>query len=127
MKIDHVAMYVADLDKMKCFYETYFGATANTLYHNPNTGLRTYFLSFTDGGRLEIMNKPGVLEHNHEQMKTGLIHLAFSVGSETEVDRLTGTLQKDGYKVLSGPRRTGDGYYESCVLDPEGNQVEIVV
>jgi lactoylglutathione lyase len=119
-------MYVADLEKMKDFYETYFFATANSLYHNPKTGLRTYFLSFEDGGRLEIMNKPDLVGHSHEQVELGLVHLAFGVGDESEVERLTATLQRDGYEVLSGPRRTGDGYYESCVLDPEGNQVEIV-
>ena len=126
MRIDHVAIYVADLEKMKTFYETYFGATANSLYHNPNTGLKTYFLSFEDGSRLEIMNKPGVVEEKQERIKLGLIHIAFGVGGEANVDQLTKLLKKEGYEVLSGPRRTGDGYYESCVLDPEGNQVEIV-
>jgi lactoylglutathione lyase len=127
MKMNHVAIYVADLEKMKSFYETYFLATANTMYHNPKSGLRTYFLAFEDGSRLEIMNRPDVIERNKEKAEMGLIHLAFGVGSETEVDKLTATLKKDGYEVLSGPRRTGDGYYESCVLDPEGNQIEIVV
>lgn len=126
MRIDHVAIYVADLEEMKKFYETYFGATANSLYHNPNTGLKTYFLSFEDGSRLEIMNKPGIVEEKQERIKLGLIHLAFGVGGEANVDQLTKLLKKEGYEVLSGPRRTGDGYYESCVLDPEGNQVEIV-
>lgn len=126
MIINHVAMYVADLEKMKSFYETYFLATANKVYHNPKTGLRTYFLSFEDGSRLEIMNKPDVIERKKERAQVGLIHLAFSVGGEAEVDKLTTTLQENGYEVLSGPRRTGDGYYESCILDPEGNQVEIV-
>lgn len=126
MKINHVAMYVADLEKMKSFYETYFLATANMLYHNPKTGLLTYFLSFEDGSRLEIMNKPDVIERKKERAEVGLIHLAFSVGGEAEVDKLTATLQKDDYEVISGPRRTGDGYYESCILDPEGNQIEIV-
>ncbi len=126
MKINHVAMYVCDLEKMRSFYEMYFGGRAGALYHNPKTGLRTYFLSFADGGRLEIMTRPELQSKPKQPVEAGYIHLAFSAGSRQAVDDLTARLRGDGYTVLSGPRTTGDGYYESCVADPEGNQVEIV-
>ena len=106
MKIEHAAMYVNDLERARDFFITYFGALSNEGYHNKKTGFRSYFLSF-DG--------------------TGLIHLAFSVGSRERVDELTARLKRDGFEVLSGPRTTGDGYYESCVAAIEGNQIEITV
>lgn len=126
MKIDHIAVYVNDLEAIKSFYELYFGVTANQMYHNTKTGLQTYFLTFPDGGRLEIMTRPNITENNKAMMQSGYIHLAVSVGSKEKVDELTKRLQTDGYEVLSGPRTTGDGYYESCILDPERNQIEIV-
>lgn len=127
MKIEHVAMYVADLEAAKEFYVKYFHAKSNELYHNPKTGFRSYFLSFSDGARLEIMNKPGLKEALEEGLLKGYVHMAFSVGSKAEVDVLTERLKADGYQVISGPRTTGDGYYESCILDIEGNQIEITV
>lgn len=126
MKIDHMAIYVHDLEAMKTFYIRYFGATANEMYHNPKTGLQTYFLTFTDGARLEIMSRPEILKNSGQLYQAGYIHVAFTAGSKEAVDELTGRLAADGYRVLSGPRTTGDGYYESCVLDPEQNQIEIV-
>ncbi|WP_458398158.1 VOC family protein [Anaerotignum sp.] len=126
MKIEHIALYVRDLKKMKSFYETYFGAVSGERYHNPKTGLSTYFLSFSDNTRIEIMHRPDMTETERGLMETGYIHLAFSAGSRESVDRLTDKLRDDGYTVLSNPRITGDGYYESCILDPEGNQIEIV-
>lgn len=124
-RIDHVALYVSDLEATRAFYETYLGATSNEGYHNPRTGLRTYFLSFDDGARLEIMNQPG-----HEQTpageRRGWIHTAFTLGSREAVDALAARLSAEGYSVINGPRLTGDGYYEAVVLDPEGNHVEIV-
>ncbi len=126
MKIDHVAAYVSDLEMMRLFYETYFNASANQMYHNQKTGLQTYFLAFPDGGRLEIMARPDQVEREKGRTDTGWIHLAFQVGGEDAVDALTERLSQDGYEVVSGPRRTGDGYYESCILDPDGNQIEIV-
>lgn len=126
MRIDHVAVYVKDLEKCKRFFENYFGASSGVKYHNTATGLSTYFLSFSDGSRLELMSRPDMAEGTEALIRCGYIHLAFSVGSKEMVDRLTDRLKKDGYQVLSGPRVTGDGYYESCVLGPENNQIEIV-
>jgi len=125
MRIEHIAMYVRDLEAAKTFFETYFGARANDGYHNPRTGLRTYFLTFDDGARLEVMNRPGVADTDRVRETTGYIHLAFSAGGREQVDTLTARLKADGYEVISGPRTTGDGYYESCVMGPEGNRVEI--
>jgi len=122
--IDHVTVYVHDLDAVRGFYEKYFGARAGEQYHNPSTGLRTYFLSFASGARLELMTRPGV-ESDPLEGQGGWAHVAFSVGSPTTVDELTALLSHDGFSIVSGPRTSGDGYYESCVLDPEGNRVEI--
>lgn len=126
MFIEHVAIYVNDLEENKRFFEKYFNAKSNEMYHNKNTGLKTYFLSFENGARLEIMTRPNMEENKKELMQTGFIHLAFKLGSKEKVDLLTERLANDGYKVLSGPRTTGDGYYESCILGPENNQIEIV-
>ncbi len=127
MKIEHIAVYVNDLEKTKAYYETYFNATCNELYHNKTTGFRSYFLSFDTGARLEIMNLETLEQKSENHKRTGFIHLAFSVGSEEKVRELTNTIEKAGYEVTSRPRTTGDGYYESCVTDPEGNLVEITV
>ena len=127
MKIEHIAMYVQDLEKTRDFFVKYFAAKSNDMYHNPNTDFKSYFLSFDDGARLEIMQKPGVEAQTENQMRTGFIHMAISVGSKEQVDKLTETLKQDGYMVTSGPRTTGDGYYESCVVAVEGNLIEITV
>lgn len=120
-------MYVKDLEKTKTFFETYLNARANAGYHNPKTDFRSYFLSFDDGARLEIMNKPQMQDSPKAPTQTGYIHIAFSVGSKEKVDELTAKLKEDGYEIISGPRITGDGYYESCVVGIEGNQIEITV
>lgn len=125
MKIDHIAMYVNDLEAAKEFFIKYFGAVSNEMYHNSKTGLKTYFLSFKEGSRLEIMNRPDIIDSEKNNTQSGYIHLAFSVGSKEKVDTLTNELKEAGYKVLSGPRTTGDGYYESCILGIENNQIEI--
>lgn len=127
MKIEHVALYVKDLERSRHFFEKYFGAVSNTQYHNRNTGFRSYFLSFEDGCRLEIMNREELLSCDNTAARTGFIHIAFSIGSKEKVDELTEQLKGDGYQVTSGPRTTGDGYYESCIVDLEGNQIEITV
>ena len=127
MRISHIAMYVRDLEVVKEFYIRFFGAKAGELYHNPKTGLKSYFLSFDDGARLEIMNKPEMLDSPKELARTGYAHIAFSVGSKEKVDALTIELKTDGYEVISGPRTTGDGYYESCIVAIEGNQIEVTV
>lgn len=126
MKIDHAALYCKDLEGMKNFFEKYFQGVSNTLYHNPRTGLRTYILTFPDGGsRLEIMTRPEVEGDNESRYRAGFIHLSFSVGSKEAVDALTVRLDADGYRTLSGPRTTGDGYYESGVSGFEGILLEI--
>ena len=127
MRIEHAAMYVKDLEKAKDFFIKYFGAVPNEGYHNKNTDFRSYFLSFDEGARLEIMTRPSMDDAEKTPDRTGLIHLAFGVGSEEKVDELTARMKADGYEVLSGPRTTGDGYYESCVVGIEGNQIEITV
>ena len=127
MKIEHAAMYVNDLEGVRDFFVRYFDAVSNDGYHNIKTGFRSYFLSFSDGARLEIMNRPDMSDGDKDVMHIGYIHLAFSTGSREKVDKLTKKLKDDGYEILSGPRTTGDGYYESCVLGPEGNQIEITV
>jgi len=120
-------MYVEDLEAMKEFYTTYFSAQANGGYHNGKTGLSTYFLCFEDGARLEIMRRPQMHQQQKRLMQTGYIHLAISVGSRENVIEITERLQAAGYEVVSHPRTTGDGYFESSVLDPEGNQIEITI
>ena len=125
MILEHIAMYVNDLEGARAFFEKYFGATANDQYHNPRTGLRTYFLTFDGGARLEIMSRPGMDDTEKTLMRTGYVHISFKLGSRETVDALTARLKADGYQVVSGPRVTGDGYYESCVVAIEGNQVEI--
>lgn len=128
MHIEHLAMYVNDLEGTKAFFERYFGASCpGELYHNPTTGFRSYFLTFEDGARLEIMNKEHMEDPEKTLTRTGFVHVAFSVGSPERVDELTAQLRADGYEVLSGPRTTGDGYYESCIAGPENNQIEITV
>lgn len=125
MKIEHVAMYVEDLEKAREFFVKYLGGKSNSIYHNKKTDFRSYFMSFEDGTRLEIMNKPQLEDVSKGISRTGYIHIAFSVGSREKVDELTEILRNDGYEVLSGPRTTGDGYYESCILGIEGNQIEL--
>lgn len=127
MKIEHIALYVNDLEETRKFFIKYLGAKSNEGYHNPRTDFRSYFLSFEDGARLEIMQKPGILDLPKEAARTGYVHIAFSVGSREKVDALTAELKNDGYEVVSGPRTTGDGYYESCIVAIEGNLIEITV
>ena len=127
MKIEHIAMYVNDLEAAKEFFVKYFGAVSNDGYHNSNTDFRSYFLSFDDGARLEIMNRPSMDNLENKIQRTGYHHFAFSIGSKEKVDELTAELKKDGYEVISGPRTTGDGYYESCIIGIEGNLVEITI
>lgn len=127
MNIEHIALYVKYLEKAKDFFVRYFDAQPNELYHNKNTNFQSYFLSFDSGARLEIMTRPELSEQEKPLIHCGYIHLAFSVGSKEKVDQLTARLKADGYEVVSGPRITGDGYYESCVVALEGNQIEITV
>ena len=127
MKIEHIAMYVNDLEAAKEFFVKYLNGNANDGYHNKNTGFRSYFISFEDGARLELMKMPEMTDDKKSLTRTGFIHIAFSVGSKEAVDSLTARMKGDGYKIINGPRTTGDGYYESCVIGIEDNQIEITV
>lgn len=127
MKIEHIALYVNDLEGAKQFFIKYLNAKSNNGYHNSKTEFRSYFLSFDDGARLEIMNKPEMSDLQKDRLRTGYAHIAFSVGSKEKVNSLTAELKADGYEVISGPRTTGDGYYESCIVAIEDNQIELTV
>lgn len=124
MIIEHAALYFTDLERAKSFFVRYFGASCGSGYHNVRMDFRSYFLTFDGGARLEIMQKPGM---DAPEKSAGYHHIAFGAGSVENVDALTGRLRTDGYEVVSGPRVTGDGYYESCVLGPEGTVIEITV
>ncbi|WMJ88916.1 VOC family protein [Anaerocolumna sp. MB42-C2] len=127
MKINHMALYTDNLEEMRQFYITYFGGKANHLYENKQKGFKSYFITFDEDTRLELMFLTDLKDRTSALNHLGFIHLAFSVGSRERVDQLTDKLAEDGYKVISMPRTTGDGYYESCILDPDGNQIEIVI
>ena len=127
MTIEHVAMYVNNLEKARDFFVTYLGGHANKGYHNTKTNFRSYFISFDDGARLELMTKPEMSDTQKGLSRTGYAHIAFRVGSKEQVDTLTERLQSSGYEVVSGPRTTGDGYYESCIIGIEGNLIEITI
>ncbi len=126
MKIEHLAIWTSDLDNLRSFYEKYFGAVSGSKYHNPVKSFESYFLSFGDGARLELMCKPG-LQPGTPSERTGLAHLAVSVGSEQDVVALTERLRQDGFTIAGEARVTGDGYFESVVLDPDGNRIEITI
>lgn len=129
MSLHHVAIWTDHLEPLRAFYETYFLARSGPKYTNPNTGFESYFLLWDTGAKIEIMTRPGIPQTRNDPLAqfTGLIHIALSVGSNDAVDELTTRLERDGYRVVSAPRTTGDGYYESVVLDPDGNRVEITV
>jgi len=127
MKIEHIAIWCKDLEASKEFYIKYFRVTAGEKYVNPVKKFESYFLNFQEGARLELMYMPGIPEttNNIDRQFTGLIHFSVSVGNKQNVDLLTEQLRKDGHAIVGEPRTTGDGYYESVVLDPEGNRIEI--
>jgi lactoylglutathione lyase len=127
MKIDHVAIWSRDIEKLKDFYVRYFAAVPGERYVNAKKNFQSYFLSFKTECRLEIMQMPGIVNGNNDALtqSLGITHLAISVGSKEQVDALTEILRSDGIKIVGEPRTTGDGYYESVILDPEGNRIEI--
>ena len=128
IRIDHIALFCKDLEQMRQFFLDYFEATSNEQYHNSHTGLRTYILTFpNDGARLELMQRPDTIDADPSKPKIGFVHISFALGSKEDVDAKTIELHDAGYEVTSGPRTTGDGYYESCVLGPEGIQIEITI
>lgn len=125
MRIEHIAMYVNDLEAARDFFMKYFNAVSNCGYHNKATDFQSYFLRFEDGARLEIMSKPAMEDMEKPFARTGYAHIAFRLGCKEAVNELTEKLRSDGYPVVSGPRTTGDGYYESCIAGIEGNLIEI--
>jgi len=128
MMLEHVAIWTVQLEELKAYYTRYFGAESNTLYFNPANGFKSYFLRFASGARLEIMSKPGIPANLNDTVLTqylGIIHLAFGVDSEAEVDAKAEELRSNGFRILRGPRKTGDGYYEFETLDPDNNRLEV--
>lgn len=127
MRIEHVALWTSNLENMKEFYEEFFDGEVGSKYVNPKTHFESYFIAFESGARLEIMRKPSLLigEGSSDRQYAGYAHIAFSIGSKEKVDTMTERLRNKGFQVISEPRTTGDGYYESCILDPDGNRVEI--
>lgn len=127
MKIDHIAIYVCNLEGARDFFMQYFGAKSNEGYHNKRTDFRSFFLSFDDNTRLELMTRPQLADMEKVRERTGYAHLSFSVGSKERVDALTAQLKADGFEVIDGPRTTGDGYYECAIVGFEGNLIEITI
>ena len=128
MRIEHICIHVVDIEKMREFYMKYFGFISNEKYENKKTGWKNYFLSHSGmDARLELMSHDSLHIEEYNKQRSGLMHIAFSLGSKELVDEMTQRLKNDGYEVLSGPRTTGDGYYESAILDPEGNMLELTI
>lgn len=128
MRIDHIAIWTYNLEGMRNFYLRYFDASCSDIYHNHTREFRSFFLSFNGGCKLELMEMPGIpkTKNNPHKQFTGLVHFAIKVDSKEKVDELTKTLREDGFKVVSEPRTSGMGYYESVILDPDGNRVELI-
>ena len=126
MKIHHIAIWSFRLEEMKEFYTRYFKGTSNEKYVNPKKGFESYFIRFDDGAELELMSRPDVQNVPIEENRKGLTHFAFLIDSKEEVLRLTEELRAKGYTIAGEPRTSGDGYFESVVLDPDGNRVECV-
>jgi lactoylglutathione lyase len=129
LRIEHVAFWTEEPERLVNFYEKYFAAIAGPKYVNPAKGFESRFLSFESGARIEVMRSSSLnpVKHDPGAQRMGLAHLAISVGSLPRVQELTAQLKKDGFNVVDGPRRTGDGYFESVVLDPDGNRIEITI
>lgn len=125
VRIEHVAVWVRDLESVRAFYLRHLGAASSRLYHNERTGFRSYFLSFSGGARLEIMSRGDVSAARTPEGSAGYAHVALSIGSRENVDRLVQDLEGAGVVVAGRPRVTGDGYYEAVIEDPEGNRIEI--
>jgi lactoylglutathione lyase len=128
MTLEHVAIWTDNLEELKDYYIKYFAATGNEKYTNEQSQFQSYFLTFESGARLEIMSKPGIPDNRNDRVTAqhkGIIHLAFDVNTKQEVDEKAKQLQSDGFKILRGPRKTGDGYYEFETLDPDDNRLEV--
>jgi len=126
MRIEHIAFWVNDLERMKNFYKEYFNMSCGEKYENTSKKFSSYFLSFESGAGIEIMHRPDIIEQvGGKGVTNGLTHLAISVGNKEKVDELTELIRSDGFEIIGEPRTTGDGYYESIIADPEGNHIEI--
>lgn len=126
MKIEHIAIWAKDLEKMRTFYLKYFNGKSNEKYINAIRNFSSYFIEFENGARIELMNMP-IIPDNYNMETIGINHLAFSTGSKEKVDELTKILKNDGFMIIQEPGTTGDGYYESLISDPEGNRIEITI
>lgn len=128
MKIEHLAIWTKDIEKMKTFYLEFFEVSANEKYFNTTKNFSSYFLSFPNGTRIELMHRPEISKQLEGlEQNLGLAHFAIALGSKQKVNDLTHTVRMKGYSILGEPRTTGDGYYESVITDPEGNQIELTV
>ena len=127
MRIEHIAIWVQDLEKMRSFYLKYFPVASNEKYTNSSKHFSSYFLSFEQGARIELMHRTGIIDKGDQGQHYGLAHFAISLGSKDQVDELTERLRQDGHSIMGEPRITGDGYYESVIADPEGNLIELTV
>jgi lactoylglutathione lyase len=128
MFLDHVAIWTNRLDELKDFYVKHFGASVNTKYLNRETKFESYFLTFDSGSRLEIMKKPGIPDNLNdpiEKQHLGIIHLDFGVETMAQVDEKCKELANEGFRIIRGPRKTGDGYYEFETHDPDNNRIEV--
>jgi lactoylglutathione lyase len=128
MTLEHVAIWTKNLEALRAFYVTYFDAQSNEKYVNAQKGFESYFLSFRSGARLELMARPDIPVNKNDTVQAqhlGIIHLAFGVTTMTEVDAKATQLAQAGFPIISGPRKTGDGYYEFETLDPDGNRLEV--
>jgi len=128
MTLEHVAIWTGDLEKLREYYARFFGGLANDKYTNPQKGFQSYFLTFASGARLELMQMPNVPANQNDTVQRqhqGIIHLAFGVDTKAEVEAKAVELRQAGYPILSGPRQTGDGYYEFETLDPDNNRLEV--
>ncbi|MEI4282200.1 VOC family protein [Tetragenococcus halophilus] len=123
MKVEHIAIWVEDIEKMKAFYQKYFDVGSSELYHNKKTDFRSYFLTFAEGSRIELTTKQHL--SNRVADSLGYSHIAIAVGDKSAVDDFAERFVQDGYPLLNGPRTTGDGYYEAVIQDPEGNLIEL--
>lgn len=128
MKLEHVAIWTGDLERLKTYYQRYFGGVPNAKYTNEQKGFQSYFLTFQSGARLELMYRKDIPENQNDTVQAqhkGIIHLAFGVDSIVKVDQKAEELRNAGFPILSGPRKTGDGYYEFETLDPDNNRIEV--
>jgi lactoylglutathione lyase len=128
MVIDHVAIWTTQLEQLKDFYIKYFNGRANDKYINKEKQFESYFVRFESGTRLELMQMPGIPENLNDRagkQHQGIIHLSFGVESMDDVRNKAEQMEKDGFKILRGPRKTGDGYFEFETLDPDNNRIEV--